>query len=266
MKKNNFNKSILAVSLALLLVLLLVVAVFIFGRSGAKRVKITLPEKQKDESKYDDAEINNQEGVLLVTPDNAVAVLTSLDRPSHYHQIFSAEIGSDPVSSYIVELWINGVFRHAKVSGPYWTKHLICDETTVWIWYDGNDHYSEFPLNAETCFEDLIALPAFNYVGALQASDITETEYLVIEEDQSQIRCVFLSTQTSEDTCERFWISLDSGLLYVADAMERSVPVYQIRQLAFDRLAPQDEAFSGKFVLPDSTDITTVKTNMPPQQ
>ena len=56
---------------------------------------------------------------------------------------------------------------------------------------------------------------------------------------------------------------MHSGLLYQSDILEQSRQVYEVRQDEVSILAPGDQAFTGRFCLPDGRDPFTAKTETP---
>lgn len=252
------SKSVLAVSIALVFVLLLVISAFVFGNPASERIEISLPDTQ---SGIQDAENTNdlQENDLLqITPDNAVSALKSLDKPRYYHQIYSVSVGRNTaVSEHTVELWVNDTAIRAQITDDRQTKSVLSDGNSAWIWYSSNEIPRKVRLSSGIIMEDILGLPTFDYLYSLESAKITDSEYLVLEGEQSQTPCIFISAQEYEGALIRYWIDLETGLLRSADCMEDNTQVYRVSQLLFDRLASGDEAFNQRFTLPDGTSIIT---------
>ena len=70
--------------------------------------------------------------------------------------------------------------------------------------------------------------------------------------EDPRVQCAYVCTQAGDVTW-RYWVELDSGLLYMTDVLERSTQVYLVRQTYLELLAQEDESFSGRFQLPDGT-------------
>ena len=268
MNQNNVrNKPIIAVSLALILVLLLVIGLFAFGQPDAAHADITLPEVQAETDDHESEPKLSEDTLLQVTPQNAVIALESLKKPEYYHQAFNVSIGEENANvTYSVELWVNGTVRRAEITGEQDTKIILCDEKEAYIWYASDKRSVLLELSEDVTFEDILGLPAFDYLQTLRSLDVTDAEYLVIEEVQNETPCIFVSLQEHSGAITRYWIDLTSGLLYQADCVEDNTQVYRVDQTAFDRLANGDETFSEKFLLPDGSAVFTAETEMPQQQ
>ena len=253
----NISKSVIAVSLSLALVLILVVTLFISGQRDRSQNKIQLPDTNsvsQDNSPDNSAWENS---VLGVDNQNVIKALASLDRADYYHQIYSVEVGvGTNTAETTVELWVCDTLKRAQITTAHSTKTLLTDDTRLWVWYSHDLAPAQFVLTEDLTFEDILGLPAFDYLNALQTVSITEAEYLMLEEGTSETACIFLATEPEESASARYWISLENGLLYEADAMENSAQVYHVEQTAFDLLAAEDEVFLDRFLLPDGTSIT----------
>lgn len=262
MNKNNnqMNKPIAAVSLALVFVLLLVAGVFVFGSPDFSRAEITLPEKQTESEVSTKDPYLSESTLLQITPENASMALLSLKRPEYYHQSYSVSIGeADKATRYDVELWVNGAVRRAEIIDELNTKIILANQSSVYIWYNSDKRPVFLTLDGVT-FEDILGLPAFDYLQTIQHIDVTDAEYLVMEDAQTEVPCIFLSLQEIDGAVSRYWVDLTSGLLYQADCVENNTQVYHVTQTAFDRLVNGDELFSEKFLLPDGTAAFTEGT------
>lgn len=68
----------------------------------------------------------------------------------------------------------------------------------------------------------------------------------------SDVRCIYV--ETAEDDwgyTQRYWVSVDTGLLVVAERLQDGETVYRMAALAVDQTA-QDEKL---FTLPDGTEL-----------
>lgn len=259
-EKKPQNKAVLAVSFALIFVLLLVIAVFVFGNPGAARADITIPDPQHELSVQDDDLFLAENSLLQITPDNASVALYSLRKPEHYHQSYEISVGAGSSAlTTQVELWVNGSFICAQVSSARQSKTLLSDGTGIYLWYQSDDMPVYLELG-DTAFEDVLGLPAFDYMRTIQTSKITDAEYLVIENEQHETSCIFLAIQEASGASSRYWIDLSTGLLCQADSVEDNEQVYMVKQTSFDRLAESDEVFAGKFLLPDGSEAFIEET------
>ena len=250
------SKSVIVVSLTLAFVLILVIALFILGQRERSQNKIQLPDAHSEISDSTPVDTEGDNNLLSVDNQNVIDILTSMNRADFYHQLYSVEVGNGiDTAASTVELWVCEQFKQAQVTTSRNTKTVVSDGENIWIWYVSDHGYTNFLLTEDLTFEDVLGLPAFDYLNVLETAHITEAEYLILEEGNSETACIFLAAQQEEDADVRYWISLETGLLYEADAMNNSTQVYHVQQTAFDLLASEDEVFSDKFILPDGTSI-----------
>ena len=80
----------------------------------------------------------------------------------------------------------------------------------------------------------------------LKPEDITAAGY----EEREDQPCVYVEAGTELGYTERYWISVDSGLLVAAETEKDGEVVYAVT--ARDVVSPLDET-QGIFVLPDGT-------------
>ena len=259
MKDNKkISKSIIAVSLSFGFVLILVIALFISGRSKRSENQIQLPDSNS--SKQDNSTVQNSSGeeLLRVDNQNVITALTSLDRPENYHQTYTVEIGDgENTASTEVEVWVRGFLRQAQIKTQQMNKTVLTDGNNLWVWYSTDLTPVQFQLDKNLTFEDILGLPAFDYLASLESDLITDAEYLILGDESNETSCIFLSILSDEEHVVRYWISLETGLLYEADAMTHDTQVYHVQQTSCDFLAAEDEMFSDKFKLPNGASIMT---------
>ena len=259
-EKNTLSKSMIAVVMAFVLVLLLVVAAW-QCKPSEDRAEILLPEQKTDvgytpESNQDYEQMHRQ-----VTPENVATVLNSLERPAYYHQVYTVLVGKEGAGqNKTVELWVNDTMIRAQITSDRQTKTILYDNEGMYIWYASNEHPVFLKHSQDRTFEDILGLPAFNYMQTIENSTTSDAEYLVLEEATGDIACVFLSLFDHNGAQLRYWVDLKNGLLYEADSMEDNEVIYLVKQIQFDRLVNGDEAFSDKFLLPDGTAAFTDET------
>ena len=85
-------------------------------------------------------------------------------------------------------------------------------------------------------------------VLALSPERIVQADYRVV----SDVRCIY--AETAEDAwgyAQRYWVSVDTGLLVVAERLQKGETVYRMAALEADQTAPPAETFT----LPDGTDL-----------
>ena len=89
-------------------------------------------------------------------------------------------------------------------------------------------------------------IPTYEDVLSLPADTIAQADYRMV----SDVRCIYVETAADESGCvQRYWISVDTGLLVVAERLQDDEPVYRMAALTLDAAAPEEESFT----LPDGT-------------
>lgn len=256
-KKN--NRAILVVTLSLVAVMAVLLAVFML-RSDSGQEGIVLPTAQKDSVADQQPKSETMAEFLELRTDNVLPALRSLSRPRYYHQSFEVTLpGSSLQVSYQVELWYNGGLIHAELKTQSQVKSIFTDGKTVWIWYDSDLTPISLTLDSSVMLEDLLGLPAFDYLNTLEGETIVDAGYETPDEGGNKL--VFVCTKDAS-TARRYWVDLESGLLCQSDVLEDSQQVYLMTQTAYDRLAPGDQAFSGRFCLPDGSEPFIVEREM----
>lgn len=253
-EKKRSGITVLAVSIALILVVAIVGAYFLFGTGTAGQQEgIVLPSAQSETVTEPVKEEPSPDAFLRVDSDNVVKVLQSLEKPAYYYQSYEVSVGVDSVKSQkTVELWVNGSLIHAQILENDRIEFILTDGLQAWMWYDVDPNPVHLTLNEDLTTEDLLGLPGFDYLAAMEQIPLVDVEYLVLEAPQTM--CIFVCAQENPEATDRWWINLDNGILYRADALENSQQVYEVRQNQFFQLALGDEQFTGKFMLPDGSE------------
>lgn len=252
MEKKN-NRSILVVAMALIVVVAVFVTVFLMHPAEQKE-EILLPSAQLNRLPDQRPYTSTASDFLELNIENAIEVLKSLNRLQFYHQSYRVSLLNGVLAAERdVEIWYNNGLIHAEVKLPYQLKSVLTDGTTLWIWYDTDLQPVQLTLDSSITMEDVLGLPGFDYLQTLSQATVVDAGYELLDESR---RCVFVCTQLGK-RAERYWIDMETGLLYQHDILEDSQQIYTVTQRAFDRLAPGDEAYAGRFCLPDGTEPFT---------
>ena len=187
--------------------------------------------------------------VVEVTPETVQAAIETLHRPEAYSRTVTVEY-----------LWTGGsgtIELSTAVSAP-WTRvdrtlpdgqvrHSITDGETTYIWYNGESEVYTGPAGAISADAEE-TIPTYEDVLALPQDHIVQADYRVV----SDVRCIY--AETAEDAwgyAQRYWVSVDTGLLVVAERLQKGETVYRMAALEADQTAPPAETFT----LPDGTDL-----------
>ena len=184
-----------------------------------------------------------------VTPETVQSVIRSLDRYSSYRRTVTAEYlsGGEVIGMLIAEVAADGGWTRCDVteqSGR--TEHTIVGNGVRWLWYDTSRSYAE--LTAGEDASDLAQrLPTYESVLALDRTDITAADY----ELRGDLPCIYVEVMEAElGYQERFWVSVESGLLVASETVKGEETVY--RMSSYQVESPLSDA-GNSFTLPDGT-------------
>lgn len=184
-----------------------------------------------------------------VNPDTVQSVIRTLDRYTSYRRSVRVEYlsGGKVISSLTAEVAVDGGWTRCDVteqSGR--TEHTIVGDDTRWIWYGDSSDFARLP--AGQAAPDLAQrLPTYEDVLALDRSAITAAGY----EFREGLPCVYVEViQPDLDYQERFWVSVESGLLVASETVKGEKIVYHMNSYQVE--TPLPEA-GDSFTLPDGT-------------
>lgn len=241
---------------AVIAVILLMIILFATQGAPNQQESIILPpdltETSENLPSEEDVFDGNNDSFVTVTKDNVQTVLQTLSRPAAYHQKYLVTVGTgEPQRKLDVELWVNSGLLHAEVVSGQQVRSLITDGTTVHMWYNDSQEYVSIELQEGMTVEDILGLPDFDSYLNIPKDSVVDTDYLPPE--GSSTPCIYVCTQNDAEQSVCYWVNLENGLLYQADATENDKQVYAIHQTGFDLLAVEDESFSDRFILPDGS-------------
>ena len=155
-------------------------------------------------------------------------------------------------SSSTVQVWMDGNWSHCRRVLPSGViRHDLVGGDTLYYWYESAQQYKTAP--ADELSSDLSQrIPTYETVLALDPDTITSAGY----ELRGGIPCIYVEvTQERPDRLERYWVSVDSGLLVSAELEQEGKLVY--RMTAYSSVTIPCPA-SASFSLPDGTSLHTV--------
>ena len=183
-----------------------------------------------------------------VTPQTVQDVIATLSRPdSYYRELTVQTFWSGGSSSTQVQVWVDGGWSHSRQVLPSGLiRHDLTGEGTLYYWYDGSSQYESTPADERS--SDLSQrIPTYETVLELDTADITAAGYEVRE----NIPCIYVSvSRDGAQQAERYWISVDSGLLVCAESETDGQLTYQMT--AYSAIQSPCPA-SASFQLPDGT-------------
>ncbi len=186
--------------------------------------------------------------VVEVVPRTVQSLIADLERYESYRRTVAVEYfaAGEPVGSVAVQVWADGgwVQSDAALSSGA-VEHAVVGEDTLWLWYDGGPQVYSGPADRRSA--DLSQrLPTYEDVLDLDKRDLTGAGY----EERDGQPCVYVEANTPGGYTERYWVSVDSGLLVAAE-MEKAEEVVYVMS-SRDVVSPLDQT-GGVFTLPDGT-------------
>lgn len=233
------------VSIACVLIVLIVVA-FVVRGSLHRPERIVLPSEPSADSTGDT--VIGEEAVdrVEIRPDTVQSAIEVLARPSVYTRTITLErywsggSGVRVVTVAVADGWMR--LDITEESGQL--RHVIEGDGTVYIWYGGSRRAysapSAFSQDSEQgilTYEDILALPV---------EQIAAADYRALE----GVYCIYTETLPDEaGYIERYWVSVDSGLLVAAERECDGEVVYRMAALTVS----YDGVDAEEFTLPDGT-------------
>ena len=183
-----------------------------------------------------------------ITPGTVQNVIRTLSRPDSYYRESTLETFWKEGSSTIpFRVWQDEGWTHIRQVLPSGViRHDLVGDDTLYYWYDGSAQYHSAP--ADEASSDLAQrLPTYETVLELEQDHITAAQYVMYED----LPCIQVDVQlTDPDRLERYWVSVDNGLLVCAQAEEAGQITYRMTTNGvFTSPCPS----SASFELPDGT-------------
>ncbi len=181
-----------------------------------------------------------------VTTQTVTGVVATLARPASYYRTLTAETFWDGGSSSVqVQVWADGGWSHSRQTLPSGAvRHDLTGEDTLYYWYDGSAQYRQAPADERS--SDLAQrIPTYETVLELEPEDIVSAGY----ETRGELPCIFVEVRPEGSRqLQRFWISVENGLLASAETEEDGQLVY--RMTAYSPVQTPCPA-DGSFALPN---------------
>ena len=184
--------------------------------------------------------------MVEVSTRTVQSLIASLTRYESYSRTVAVQYfdAGQPVGSASAQIWADGGWSRTDVtlaSGR--VEHAILGDGRLWLWYDRESAVYEGP-GADLSADLIQRLPTYEDVLELDKSSITAAGY----EERDGQPCVYVEAKTARSYTERYWVSVNSGLLVAAETEEDGEVVYTMS--ARDVVSPLEET-GGVFALPD---------------
>lgn len=232
------------------IVILVVLVVLLMLVSNLRRSsRVVLPDTS---TTAEDSELPPEGGeltVVEVTPETVQAAIATLHRPEAYSRSVTVEyLWSGGSRSVEMNVFASGGWSRTDRTMPDGqVRHTVTNGETTYIWYNSESDVFSGPAG-DISPDAEQAIPTYEEVLALPPEQIAQADYRMV----SDVRCIYV--ETAEDDwgyTQRYWVSVDTGLLVVAERLQDGETVYRMAALEADQTAPPAETFT----LPDGTDL-----------
>ena len=242
------------VTIGITVAILIAVFLFVtFTSVNRDRPQITLPTEESASDHLNSGQEENQAEPISkvdVTPTTVQDVIETLYRPESYMRtitlttFWSGGQGTTMVESYIHE----GCARFDMFLPGGQIRHTIRTPELTCIWYNQERKVSsvrtgDFSEDAEQW------IPTYEDLLNVNKKDIIDAGYV----DYQDIDCIYAMTEKDADGySERYWISVDNGLLVAAERLQEETVIYRMEALATVVGIPDTE----RFTLPNGTVVS----------
>lgn len=233
------------VGIACVLIILLVLAFVVRGSLRQPERVVLPPEPSRSDGS---GTVVNEEAVdrVEIRPDTVQSAIEVLARPNVYTRTITVErywsggSGVRVITASAADGWLR--LDITEEDGQF--RHVIEGDGSVYIWYGGSRKFytgtSALSQDAEQgilTYEDILALPV---------ERIAQADYRALE----GVSCIYVETSGDEaGYVERYWVSVDSGLLAAAERECDGEVIYRMAALtvSYEGVDAED------FTLPNGT-------------
>ena len=246
MEEKSRNRFVIIIALILVAAVFYSFAINLFGETPS----VELADINEDAQ--NSATVPVEPGDIVpvdVTPETVQSVIAELDRYTSYQRSVVVEYfqGNETLGSLIALVAVDGGWTRADVTGQNGlVEHSIVGDGTRWLWYDSETDYLRTPAS-ESSADLAQRLPTYEDVLDVDPEAITAASY----ESRGELPCIYVEVEQAElGYQERYWISVESGLLVSAETIKDGQVVY--RMSSYQVTSPLVDS-EGSFTLPDGT-------------
>lgn len=192
-----------------------------------------------------------------VTPATVQSVIATLARPESYYREVLVEDYLGEGRGYgatTAKVWSDSGWTRVEANLPSGVvRTSIVGDGTLWWWYSGDRRAASQTADSHSGDLEGQRIPTYEDVLELEPSEIVAADY----EQREGLSCIVVEVErTAADytSRERYWISVDSGLLVWAETLDGEIEVFRMSAGQVERPVPSGTAFS----LPDGTLLHTV--------
>ena len=187
--------------------------------------------------------------MIEVTPSTVQAAIETLARPEVYRRTVTVEqFWSSGVGSYEVTVTVNGLWTRTDRTMPDGrARHTMTGPERVYVWYNNEENVYAGPVGAVSADAEQ-SIPTYEDILELPVEQIAAADYRTV----SDVYCIYVETAENDaGYVLRYWVSVETGLLTMAEKLENGSAVYRMAALSVD----QDGITEDSFRLPDGTSV-----------
>ena len=245
------NKKKQSISLLLGFGALLAVVIVLIAWGGRRQFQgIVLPESQGDGAGVDEGDGESRLNTIAITPETVRPAISTLSRPASYSRSQMVEtFWSGGSGQSLSQIYVSGgkTRLDTQMAGGG-MRHMLLEAapeggTLAVVWYDEDPEWrmARSPdLTADRAGRTL----SYETVRDLPARSIAEADY----REAYDTSCIYVETiEDGEGYVERYWVSVESGLLHEAERLWNGELAYRFTA-GTPEIAAQGEEL---FLLPD---------------
>ena len=189
-----------------------------------------------------------------VTPRTVQSVIAQLSRYRSYSRTVQVDYlrGGESLGGMTAQVAVDNGWTRVDLTTAGGVEHTITGDGTCYLWHNGEEDWVTLP--AQGGDADLAQrLPTYEDVLALEPDSITDAGYV----DRGGMACVYVEVAEEElGYLERYWVSVESGLLVSAETVKGDEVVYSMA--AYEVESPLTGG-SDRFTLPDGAVLHQVE-------
>ena len=229
--------------------LLLALVLFFFLRLSLHQPPgVELPAAEQGSADGEVVASSEQDALrrVEVNPQTVQLVIERLARPSNYRRSVVIERfwnGASGVTNASVSV-ADGWTRVDQTNMNGETRHSVTSPEESWIWY-GESH-SVYHGAASVTADEEQSIPTYENILRLAPADIAAADYRELD----GVNCIYVEcVPDAASYVDRFYISVDSGLLVKMERVRNGTAAYSMTALTVER----DGVSAESFTLPDGT-------------
>lgn len=233
--------------------LVVVVVVLLVRGTHLESADIVLPENPTGAAEPEDSGPEGQLNVVEITPETVRPAIATLSRPLAYSRAQTVEtFWSGGSGQSVSQVYVSGaVTRLDTHQSDGCVRHTLVSGDAAAVWYDDEENWTVLhspDLTADAAGRML----TYETVRDLPVDRIASAGFI----EKDGVQCVYVETlPDSGGYTEKYWVSVDWGLLYAAERACNGELIYRFSSAAPEN-APVDSAL---FFLPDGSELTTTE-------